>query len=91
MNSVFEALSHPVRRKIIQRLKEGPQSAGELAEMFELTKPTMSTHFAKLKKADLVATRRDKNTIYYSLNMSILERALTELIDIGGVKSHDDE
>lgn len=80
MNAVFEALSHPVRRKIIQQLKKGPQSAGELADMFELTKPTMSTHFAKLKKANLVSTKRDKNTIIYSLNMSILERALAELI-----------
>lgn len=87
MNAVFEALSHPVRRKIIQQLKKGPQSAGELADMFELTKPTMSTHFAKLKKANLVSTKREKNTIIYSLNMSILERALAELIDFGGEKN----
>ncbi|MCF4098219.1 metalloregulator ArsR/SmtB family transcription factor [Maritalea mediterranea] len=89
MNAVFEALSHPVRRKIIQQLKRGPKSAGELADMFELTKPTMSTHFAKLKSADLVSTKRDKNTIIYSLNMSILERALAELIDFGGDKDDD--
>ncbi len=49
----------------------------------------MSTHFAKLKKAELVNTKRDKNTIIYSLNMSILERALAELIDFGGDKNVD--
>lgn len=84
MNLVFEALSHPVRRQIIKHLKQGPQSAGALAGLFDLTKPTMSTHFGKLKKANLITARRDKNTIYYSLNMSILERALTELIDLKG-------
>jgi len=83
MNSVFEALSHPVRRKIVKVLKKGPQSAGELADLFDLTKPTMSTHFAKLKKAELVRTTRQGNTILYHLNASVLETALNDLLDFG--------
>lgn len=81
MNLVFEALSHPVRRKIVKVLKEGPKSAGELADLFDLTKPTMSAHFAKLKKADLVSTTRQGNTILYHLNASILVTALNDLMD----------
>ena len=84
MNLVFEALSHPVRRKVVKVLKNGPKSAGELADLFELTKPTMSTHFAKLKKADLVSTTRQGNTILYHLNASILEAALADLLDLKG-------
>lgn len=81
MNSVFEALSHPVRRKIVKVLKNGPQSAGDLADLFDLTKPTMSTHFAKLKKAELVRTTRQGNVIMYHLNASVLETALSDLLD----------
>ncbi|MGJ8528830.1 autorepressor SdpR family transcription factor [Maritalea sp.] len=81
MNSVFEALSHPVRRKIVKTLKQGPKSAGELAGMFDLTKPTISSHFAKLKKAELVRTTRQGNSILYHLNASVLETALSDLLD----------
>lgn len=81
MNSVFEALSHPVRRKIVKVLKKGPKSAGDLADMFDLTKPTMSAHFTKLKNAELVRTTRQGNTILYHLNASVLETALSDLLD----------
>lgn len=89
MNSVFEALSHPVRRKIVKLLKKGPKSAGELADMFELTKPTMSTHFAKLKKAELVRTTRQGNSIFYHLNASVLETALSDLLDFSQGEKND--
>ena len=58
INAVFEALSHPVRRKVLALLKTGPKSAGELADHFDLSRPTLSVHFAKLKEADLVAVER---------------------------------
>jgi len=77
MNSVFEALSHPVRRKILTLLKAGPLSAGELAGHFDLTKPTLSVHFAKLKEAELVVVERQGTSLIYHLNLSILEEALT--------------
>jgi DNA-binding transcriptional ArsR family regulator len=77
INAVFEALSHPVRRKILALLRKGPMSAGELAEHFDIAKPTLSVHFAKLKDADLVSVERRGTSLIYHLNMSILEEALS--------------
>jgi DNA-binding transcriptional ArsR family regulator len=82
INTVFEALSHPVRRKILALLKKGPMSAGALAEQFDLTKPTLSAHFAKLKEADLVAVERQGTSLIYHLNTSILEEALSGLLSL---------
>lgn len=82
INGVFEALSHPVRREILQLLRQGPMSAGELAGHFELSKPTLSVHFAKLKDADLVAVERRGTSLIYHLNMSILEEALSGLLNL---------
>ena len=77
INAVFEALSHPVRRKILALLRKGPMSAGALAEHFDIAKPTLSVHFAKLKDADLVTVERRGTSLIYHLNMSILEEALS--------------
>jgi ArsR family transcriptional regulator len=77
INAVFEALSHPVRRQILGLLKKGPMSAGELASHFDLSKPTLSVHFNKLKEAGLVAVERQGTSLIYHLNMSILEEALS--------------
>lgn len=80
INSVFEALSHPVRRKVLALLKAGPMSAGDLASHFELSKPTLSVHFNKLKEAELVAVERRGTSLIYHLNTSILEEALAGLL-----------
>ena len=77
INDVFEALSHPVRRKILALLRKAPMSAGELAEHFDIAKPTLSVHFAKLKDADLISVERRGTSLIYHLNMSILEEALS--------------
>lgn len=77
INAVFDALSHPVRRKILQLLRKGPLSAGELASHFDISKPTLSVHFAKLKEAGLVSVERQGTSLIYHLNMSILEEALS--------------
>ncbi|WP_395448175.1 autorepressor SdpR family transcription factor [Aminobacter sp. UC22_36] len=82
INAVFEALSHPVRRKILALLKSGPLSAGELARHFDLTKPTLSVHFNKLKEAALVAVERRGTSLIYHLNTSILEEALSGLLSL---------
>lgn len=82
MNKVFEALAHPVRRRTLALLKDGSRSAGELAAHFDLTKPTMSVHFNKLKEAGLVTTRREGTNIIYALNMSVLEEALAGLLSL---------
>ena len=76
MNSVFEALAHPIRREILEMLKSGSKSAGEIADAFNVSKPTMSGHFAKLKEAGLVHADQRGTTILYSLNLSMLEEVL---------------
>ncbi|SFZ82646.1 DNA-binding transcriptional regulator, ArsR family [Devosia enhydra] len=82
INTVFEALSHPVRREVLSRLKAGPMSAGELAGHFELSKPTLSAHFAKLRDAELVTVERQGTSLIYHLNLSVLEDALKGLLDL---------
>jgi DNA-binding transcriptional ArsR family regulator len=76
MNKVFEALAHPTRRSILELLKTGSKTAGELADAFQVSKPTMSGHFAKLKEAELIQADPKGTTIIYSINMSVLEEVL---------------
>lgn len=76
MVTVFDALSHPIRREVLELLKEGGKSAGELADHFPVSKPTMSGHFAKLRDAGLVLSESRGGQVIYSLNMSTLEEAL---------------
>lgn len=86
INAVFEALSHPVRREILRLLRKKPMSAGELAEHFEISKPTLSVHFNKLKEAELVTVERQGTSLIYHLNMSILEEAISGLLAFGEQK-----
>jgi DNA-binding transcriptional ArsR family regulator len=76
MNTVFKALSDPTRRRVLQLLKQKPMSAGELAEHFDVTKPTMSAHFSVLIAADLIQAEKHGRSITYRLKMSVLEEAL---------------
>ncbi|MBS0470806.1 MAG: winged helix-turn-helix transcriptional regulator [Proteobacteria bacterium] len=85
MSDVFDALAHPVRRKVLKLLRKRPMSAGELADKFDLAKPTLSGHFAVLKAADLVTTERQGTTIIYHVNMSVLEEATSALMDLAGM------
>ena len=82
INAVFEALSHPVRRKVLALLKQGPMSAGDLAEHFALSKPTLSVHFNKLREAELVEVERRGTSLIYHLNTSILEEALAGILSL---------
>ena len=76
MDSVFDALSHPIRREILEMLKQGSRSAGELADAFPVSKPTMSGHFTKLKAANLIHGEQRGASVLYSLNLSVLEEVL---------------
>lgn len=76
MSSVFKALSDPTRRRVLELLKERPMSAGELSNEFNVSKPTMSAHFAVLREADLVASEKHGKSVVYQLKMSVLEDAL---------------
>lgn len=85
----FKALSNPVRREILDLLKGGKLSAGEIAERFELTGPTISHHLSVLKKADLILETREKNFIFYELNTSVLEDMLVWLTDLKGSNNNE--
>ena len=85
MNAVFEALAHPTRRTILELLKDGSKTAGELADAFEVSKPTMSAHFAKLREAGLIQADPRGTTIVYSLNLSTLEEVMLGFMGRMGV------
>src|SRR3974377_2099545 len=76
MNSVFKALADPTRRRVLELLKTGPKTAGQLAEQFPFSKPTMSAPFAVLREADLVDVQKSGKTVVYRLKLSVLEDAL---------------
>lgn len=76
MTGVFKALADPTRRQVLQLLRAGPMSAGDLADHFDVSKPTMSAHFAVLREANLIAAEKDGKSVIYHLNLSVLEEAL---------------
>ena len=80
----FKALSDPARRQILELLKQGPMSAGEIGSHFDMTGATISYHLKILKKADLVFETRDKNFIYYQINTSVLEEIMLWISDLRG-------
>lgn len=86
LNETLKAISDPVRRDIIQMLKNGKKSAGEISEQFNLTGATVSYHLTKLKKADLITEEKYKNFIYYELNTSVFEEVLAWIYALGGNK-----
>ena len=88
MRDVYQALSDPTRRTIIRLLRQRDRSAGEIAEHFPVTKPTLSKHFTVLKEADLIQGRRIGTTIIYTLNVSVLEDALCHLLDAFKIRPH---
>ena len=87
MNRVFKALSDPTRRRVLQLLRGGPLSAGELADEFDVSKPTMSAHFAVLLEADLIAAQKQGRTILYRLKLSVLEDALLSFAQTVGLRA----
>ena len=80
----FKALSDPVRREILQFLKSGKMSAGEIGSHFNMTGATVSYHLKILKKADLIWETKVKNYVYYELNTSVVEELLLWLKDLKG-------
>ena len=76
MNSVFKALNDPTRREILRLLQEKDMTAGEIAEKFSMTWPSISHHLDLLKQADLVIPEKDGKYIYYSLNTTVVDEIL---------------
>jgi ArsR family transcriptional regulator, arsenate/arsenite/antimonite-responsive transcriptional repressor len=87
VSGVFRALADPTRRRILTLLRSGPKSAGELASHFNVSKATMSAHFAVLREANLVASSRHGTTIIYHLKLSVLEDALLEFARLFGIEA----
>lgn len=86
MSTVFKALSDPTRRKVLQLLQAGPIGAGELAEMFDVSKPTMSAHFAVLVNANLIEAEKQGRNVTYRLKLSVLEEALLAFAQTFGLQ-----
>ena len=91
LNVVINAIGHPIRRDIINRLRKNSQSAGDLAAFHDVSKPTMSVHFKMLKDAGLIYAEREGNHIIYHLNATVAEEALVLIAGLLGTKSKGDE
>lgn len=91
-NEIFKALSDPTRRKILRLLRDRGRTAGEIAEEFDLAKSTLSGHFNVLKQANLVIAERKRTTVYYQLNISVLEETFAAVLDLfSNSKGSDNE
>lgn len=82
MNNLFKALNNPTRRKILQMLQDRNLSAGEIAEQFDISKPSISHHLDILKQARLISSKRDGQFIRYSINTTVLEEAANWFLEI---------
>jgi DNA-binding transcriptional ArsR family regulator len=87
MSGVFKALSDPTRRRVLQMLRVRPMTAGELSDPFDVSKPTMSAHFAVLREAGLVHAEKAGKSVTYHLNLSVLEEALMGFAESFGLGS----
>ena len=73
MNNIFKALNDPTRRQILTLLKKGDMTAGDIADNFNISKPSISHHLDILKRADLVIDEKKGQFIYYTLNTTIVD------------------
>ena len=80
--NLFEALSDPTRRAVLRMLRAGSRPAGEIAEAFDLSKPTMSHHLRVLKSAGLVRSERRGTSVVYTLQSNVLEDVVAELVSL---------
>ena len=91
LQNTLRALADPIRREILNLLKGGRMSAGEIVEHFDVTGASISRHLSVLKEADLIRDTREGKFIYYDLNASVLEEIMLWITDLKGDKSHDQE
>ena len=80
----LKALSDPIRREILNLLKAGPRSAGDISARFDVTGAAVSRHLSVLKEADLIRDKRDGKFIFYELNASVLEEILLWITELKG-------
>ena len=86
IQNTIKAISDPVRREILQMLKDKSMSAGDIASHFDMTGATISYHLSQLKKASLIIENKQKNYIYYELNATVFEEIVLWISQFGGKK-----
>ena len=91
MQQTLKALADPIRREILNLLKQGRMSAGSITEHFSVTGASISRHLSVLKEADLVRDTRQGQFIYYELNASVLEEIMLWITDLKGANDHDEQ
>lgn len=91
MNTFFKALNDPTRRKIIELLKEKDLTAGEIADAFNISKPSISHHLDLLKQAGIVLAIKEGQFINYSLNTTVFDEAIKWIIDVIDSKTKNNE
>ena len=89
MHNTLKALADPIRREILNLLKSGKMSAGEITEHFDVTGASISRHLSVLKEAELIRDTRDGKFIIYELNASVLEEIMLWITDLKGEKVND--
>lgn len=89
LQHTLKALADPIRREILNMLKSGRMSAGEIAEHFSVTAASISRHLSVLKEADLVRDTREGQFIFYELNTSVLEEIMLWITDLKGAGEND--
>ena len=84
LQNTMRALADPIRREILNLLKDGKRSAGDITEHFDVTGAAISRHLSLLKEADLIRDERQGKFIYYELNASVLEEIMLWISDLKG-------
>ena len=84
LQQTLKALADPTRREILNLLKSGTKSAGEISDRFDITAAAISRHLSVLKEADLIEDSREGKYIYYTLNASVLEEIMLWITDLKG-------
>lgn len=91
LQDTLKALSDPIRRDILNLLKKGRMSAGDIADRFPVTGASISRHLSVLKEADLIRDTREGKYIYYELNASVLEEIMLWITALKGDSENDEE
>jgi DNA-binding transcriptional ArsR family regulator len=82
-------MAHPVRRDILKQLRSGPKTAGALAALYDMSKPSLSTHFTVLKQARLIQAERKGNHIFYRLNATVADELLAGVMALLSVNKDE--
>lgn len=89
LQQTLKALADPIRREILNMLKKGRLSAGEITEHFSVSAPAISRHLAVLKEAQLIRDAREGKFIFYEINTSVLEETMLWIADLKGDREND--